>query len=258
MHLVVRPNSIAKAFAAVLFGLSITGPVQAAEEPAPTAQTAAASQEAKPQNALEDAGDATVQPTAVQVSRPVPAGFTHIPEDMREGLEPSDKAEFNILLIRPGTDFTAYDKVYVEPLGFDLYVPRIQEGVTNQDKNFLERAMLKRVERGLRGAAEVVEEAGPGVLILTLTVTDARPNRDILGSFPPERGGRAFNLQSVGIGGVIIEGVFTDGATGEIVAVNKYRYNGFAIQSNPNLFTRWGDARDGMRVYFRRVADLLK
>ncbi|MGF1456452.1 MAG: DUF3313 family protein [Alphaproteobacteria bacterium] len=206
--------------------------------------------------AKETAGEAEAE--AAQISRPLPKGFTHVSEEMREGLEPVEKADFDILQVRPGTDFSTYRRVYLEPLAYDLFDPRIQEGVTEQDRSFLERTLVRQYERRMGGVVDVVDTIEEGTLVLNLTVTDVRPNRDILGSFPLQRGGRAINQQSVGIGGIAIEGVFSDGETGAIVAATKDRYEGFPLQANPNLFTRYGDARDGMRIYFRKVADLLK
>ncbi len=202
---------------------------------------------------------ASAEAAAAQVGRlPVPRDFTSVSPEMREGLEPSDAADFDTLLVRPGTDFSKYTRVYLEPIAFNFYDPRTKEGVTEQDKSFLERTLVRQYERRIGRVAEVVDTIDEGTLVLNLTLTDVQPNRDILGSFPLERGGRAINQQSVGIGSVIIEGIFSDGQTGTIIAATRDRYEGFNIQANPNLFTRYGDVRDGMRIYFRYLADLLK
>ncbi len=215
--------------------------VKATDAAETTEETAAETQDAQPDDA------------------PKAEGFDYMPQDLTEGLEPSKAADFDLLLVRPGTDFSSYDKVYLEPLEFALVNERAQIGVTSSDMAFLDRNFNRRLTSGLKGKAEIVDEVGPGVLVVALAIIDVEPNRDIIGSFPLQRTrSRVFNQQSVGIGSITVEGVFLDGESGEVIAVNKHNYRGPIIQANPNLFTRWGDARAGMRVYARKLAALLK
>ncbi len=185
--------------------------------------------------------------------------FTWVPEETREGLVETDKSRFDTLLVNPDADFTNYERIYLEPLVFALTERRAQRGVTNSDQSYLAGKVLVEFERTFkRTDFEIVERTGPGVLVVALAVTDVEPNRDILGTFPTERGIRTPNQRSVGIGSITLEGVFTDGGTGMVIGVAEDRFTGQNLRTNTNLVSRWGDARDGMRYYARRLRDVMR
>ncbi len=184
--------------------------------------------------------------------------WTAVPADALEDLAQSEALDLDTVYLDPDVDFSAYEKVYLEPVRVMFEDARKQERLFGSDERSLERDLTRAVTRALEDTVEFVEDAGEGVLIIELIITDATTNRDILGTSTTTRGGGSVNSRSVGIGGAAVEGLLIDGGSGDIVGVLSDDYQGRPFSSNTNLFTRWGDARAAFRRWGRELNDLVE
>lgn len=196
---------------------------------------------------------------AAQVSRPI-TEFTWVPKDLREGLTETKVGRLDEVLVNPDADLGAYTKIYMEPVTFAIADRRTEVGLTQADRTQLAATVMQEFGRTFDEGVVMTDQPGEGVLVLAFAIVQAEPNRDILGSYPVGRTNRrpVGRAVTVGIGSITMEIIANDGVTGEVVVAARDRFQGLSpLPQNFNRFTRWGDARDGIRRFARKMDDLL-
>ncbi len=178
-----------------------------------------------------------------------------IPAEMLEGLNASDAIDLDVVYLNEEADLSGYTKAYLEPVTF--MVDESELDLTSSDEKQLAESLVKGITRGLPDTVEIVDRAGEGVMVLEFVITDATPNKDIIGVRASRPGLTSGNFRSVGVGGAATEAVITDGASGAVLAVLADDWQGRSFNANLNLHTRWGDARDAFRKFGRELGKLL-
>lgn len=180
------------------------------------------------------------------IAAPALAGeFVFVPERAAQGLE-SKPSRFDTLLVAPDADLRAYSGVAIRSVVVKPRDRDLAKRLSGADRRELTRAFRTDFAAGLRD--RFAESGGEGTLVLSAAITYAWPNRDITGRYMRTRGaGSGSASTSTGIGKASFEGVLKDARTGKVVAVIADSYSGISFSANPNVHTRWGDARDGFR-----------
>lgn len=189
------------------------------------------------------------------------ADYTWVSEETREGLKPVDTIKLDEVLVRAGTNFSQYRSVHITAVEFPLSKripankPRVSE-LPSSDRKSLTRSLRIAFEDRFDTDVPVIDKPVAGTLTIEIGITEVLPNRDIIGIVVNRPGQRPDpnNRRSTGVGKVTIEAVFTDAATGEVVAVALNSYEGPNLASNLNARTRWGDVRTGFRLFVRQIS----
>ncbi len=164
---------------------------------------------------------------------------------------------FDEFYTRQDINFSAYDKVLIKPVGViygrDRYFKKYSARDLESRQTYLRDALVE----GFSSTHEVVEEAGPGVLVIEASITHLRNNKptfDQLSDNVSLSWSGSFQAGAAGFQADIL-----DGATGENVAAVSDRrsvpYIGFHIK---NQYTTWGDAEDFMDRWARALPQRLE
>ncbi|WP_084438471.1 DUF3313 family protein [Niveispirillum irakense] len=168
-----------------------------------------------------------------------------------EGLTEQDHDSLDKLYIRPGVDLAAYGKVTLAPI--DTAVERRFDEVllSNRDRDHAVEYLTKRLKDSFGSA--LVDQAGPGVLTLKITITEYVPNR----AFHAEKrnGSRVDRVYSVGQ--AAFQAVLTDSQTGQVVAVAADADMGLPFPDNVNAYTIYGDADRFTQRFAKHLAKVV-
>lgn len=187
--------------------------------------------------------------------------FTWIAPEQTEGLEAVSEPPFDRWLVKPDTDFSAYDSILIEPVVFALskdprpdqyYVAELPES----DKSSLERSLRSAFSNAFEEGVTLVETAGENTLTLQIALTDVLPNRDRRGIVI--RDGRSSTGQRVviSIGRATMEVLAKAPGSGEIVAAGLDSHTGRSLEDAG--LRRWHDVRDAFRRWARRFRELFE
>lgn len=169
-----------------------------------------------------------------------------------EGLLEQDHDALDKVFVRPGTDLARYGKVTLAPI--DVAVKRRFDEVllSNRERDHAIEYLTKRLQTSFGPA--LVDQAGPGVLTLKITITDYVPNR----SFYAEKrsGSRVDRVYSVGR--AAFQAVLTDSENGQVVAAIADAYMGLPFPDNVNVYTFYGDADRASQRFARNLAKLIQ
>jgi hypothetical protein len=124
------------------------------------------------------------------------------------------------------------------------------------DLRFVQRQFRERVVAALGPDLALVEEPGPGVLHLRLTLTEIRSNRRPLDRGPKAPGDVLWHSRGVGAAAMQLE--LRDAGSGELLLAVADRYQGWAFPDNQNLNTTWGDAERAFDAWGRTLRRLLE
>ena len=175
----------------------------------------------------------------------------------RAGLEREADRRLDELYRRPGADLRRYRGAIVEPVALaeDLETGddyRYEES----DLRFVQRQFRERVVAALAPDLALVEEPGPGVLRLRLTLTEIRSNRRPLDRGPEAP--RHVLSASRGVGAAAMQLELRDASSGELLLAAADRYQGWDFTDNLNLNTTWGDAERAFDAWGRILRRLLE
>jgi hypothetical protein len=123
--------------------------------------------------------------------------------------------------------------------------------------NYLHTALVDQLEKDF----QMVDQPGPGVIVVRAAVTEARKSRpvsNLVSSVVPM--GMALSLTKqvitgagIGVGYVMVEAEFTDGGTGQILAAAvDARVGTKALRSKFN--STWGDVKLAFDWWAQRIA----
>lgn len=188
------------------------------------------------------------------IAAPAVAGdFVFVSDKAKSGLEPQH-GRFDTMLVHPDVDLRAYSGVAIRSVRVKPRDEDIASRMNSSDRRQLVRGFRNQFADGL-GDRLVENGRGEGTLVLSAAITHAWPNRDITGRYLKTRGASSSNAStSSGLGRASFEGVLRDARSGKVVAVIADTYRGRSMNTNPNVHTRWGDAREGFRRWGRNLA----
>ena len=167
---------------------------------------------------------------------------------------------------KPGVNWGQYTKVWIKP--FELWKsdePDSKLGkLSEKDQQYLVDLAYDCVTDDLNTEFEIVNQAGPGVLVIHMAITDAKKSKPVLNlisSIHPV--GLAINYgkqiatgQGVFVGGIAIEGDMRDGSSNELLAAFADRRAGSkAWRSKFN--GSWGDVKLAFHWWTQRFAERL-
>src|SRR5262245_32339014 len=203
------------------------------------------------------AGCSVTQKEAVQKST-LSGGFLG-PDYSR--LTPGGEGQTSLRYINPSAQWTQYTKILVMPVTFwgneATKIP-----LTDQQAlcNFLYQALRDQLGKKFR----LVEQPGPGVMVVQVALTDVSAATPVLRSVtmvvPQARALSTLKYLATGtypfVGAAQAEAKITDGATGQVLGewVDK-RVGGGNIQTAAQW--QWGDVENVMNAWSAMAADKL-
>ncbi len=167
-------------------------------------------------------------------------------------LQEGDKGEAQYIYINPDADFAAYDKVMFDHVAVwcsvDSKIPR-------EDLHNLASHLYNKVIAKLEEDYEIVEAQGPGVMHISVALTEAKKSKvgmDIITTILPQSylmsGARklATGTNSF-VGEASIEGKITDSNTGErLAAVMDRRAGGKTLKGSTKA---WNDVEEAFQYW---------
>jgi hypothetical protein len=202
------------------------------------------------------AGCSVTQKAAVEKSSLSPTAFLG-PDYAR--LTPGGKDQASLLYINASTQWTQYNKILVMPVSFwgseeTKVPPADQETMCN----FLYQALREQLGKKF----QLVDEPGPGVMVLQVALTDVETATPVLRSVsmvvPQARTLGTLKYLATGtypfVGSAQAEAKLTDGATGQLLGewVDK-RVGGGNIKTAAQW--KWGDAENVMTQWATTLTD---
>jgi hypothetical protein len=143
-------------------------------------------------------------------------------------LKPGKSDEAKMLYSAPDVNWAKFTKIYIKPVQlWHSDDPDSKLGKLDQeDQQLLVSYFYTALSNRLSKSYTIVNEAGPGILVVHATLTEARKSRpvsDLVSSVVPF--GMAASLAKrvvfgtgLGVGEAQVEAEFTDGGTGQLVA----------------------------------------
>lgn len=146
----------------------------------------------------------------------------------------------------PGFDVSGYNAVKI-----DDPVIMIEE-LGEEDRRQLSAVFREALVERVGGALPLVERTGPGVLHVRSAITGARKANIALNV------ATSLLLTPVSRGGVAAEAEVLDGGTGARIAALSWSRRGAKITQVGLSYSRLGEAREGLRSFAARLAELFR
>jgi hypothetical protein len=153
---------------------------------------------------------------------PAPAS-SFLPRDTVALLRPSDTG--SRLYVNPNVDFRRYTRVMVEPV--QLWLASNNTQLTGEQRQVVANALYSALRDQLGRDLQLVERPGPGTMVISTAVTEAReggnPVLSTVSTFVPasrlvREGANLMTGSDPMVGGAAGEMRVTDGQTGELLA----------------------------------------
>jgi len=176
-------------------------------------------------------------------------------------LAPGGKDQASLRYISPSARWTDYNKVMIEPVTFwggDT------TSVSAADQQMLVNYFSQQLKLQLGKKFQVVDQAGPGVMKLTVAMTDAKTATPALRSIsmivPQVHLLAGLKYLATGtfpfVGGAQVEGKITDSVSGDLLAaVADKRLGGGSMATG--FQWQWGDAENVIDKWCERTAERL-
>lgn len=176
-------------------------------------------------------------------------------------LQEGEKGEAQLIYINPDADFTAYNKVMVDPVAVlcskDSKVP--QEELNNLASHLHYKVIAKLDED-----YDIVQTPGPGVMRISAALTEAKKSKvglDVVTSIVPQArlmSGIKSLATGTGsfVGGASVECNITDSNTGERLAAGVDRQvGGKALKGSTKA---WNDVEQAFQYWADKLAQRLR
>ena len=176
-------------------------------------------------------------------------------------LRPGTKDQALLVYINPDARWSQYTKVMIEPVTF---WGDASSNVSVQDQQQLCSYYYNKLNEDLSQKFQIVDRAGPGVMILRVALTDHTAATPVLRSvsvvIPQARLLNSVANLATGsyafVGSAQSEGEVVDSQTGERLAAAIDKRSGGLSIKNANVW-QWGDAENAMDYWAQRTADRL-
>jgi hypothetical protein len=176
-------------------------------------------------------------------------------------LAPGGKDQASLRYISPSVQWTNYSKVMIEPVTF---WGGSSTSVSAADQQMLVNYFSQQLKEQLGKKFQIVNQAGPGVMKLTVAMTDAETATPVLRSIsmivPQAHLLAGLKYLATGtfpfVGGAQVEGKITDSVSGDMLAaVADKRLGGGSMATG--FQWQWGDAENVIDKWCERTAERL-
>jgi len=177
--------------------------------------------------------------------------------DYYQNLRPGPEGGVKMRWLKPGTDFTQYNKVMLDSVIFFLAEDAEQKGMDPQEMKDLSDGFNLALVNTLKAKCPIVSEPGPDVVRIRFAVTDIHPSNPAvsgISSVIPVGIGISLVKKGAtgswaGSGATRAEMMAIDSATGEVIAVAQdERTAGFS-----DRFSKWGSANEAFKFWAERI-----
>jgi hypothetical protein len=177
--------------------------------------------------------------------------------DYYKNLQPGPEGGVKMRWIKPGVDFSKYNKLMIDSVIFYFAPDSEYKGIDPQTMKEMADAFNLELVNALKGAFPIVADPGPGVARLRFAITgitQSNPTRSVISSIIPA--GLAVSLVKKGVGGswtgsgaTSAELMVIDSVTNEVIvlAVDE-KTAGFTER-----FSKWGSAEEAFKFWAGRV-----
>jgi hypothetical protein len=176
-------------------------------------------------------------------------------------LTPGGKDQVSLRYINPSAQWTSYNKIMIEPVTF---WGGESTSVSSADQQMLVNYFSQQLREQLGKKFQIVEQSGPGVMKLSVAMTDAETATPVLRSismFVPQAH-MLSNLKYLAtgtfpfVGGAQAEAKLTDSVSGELLsAVADKRIGGG--NATTGFQWQWGDAEHAIDKWCEMLAERL-
>jgi hypothetical protein len=176
-------------------------------------------------------------------------------------LQTGAEGQAAMVYVNPGAQWSQYNKIMLEPVEF---WDSPNSGVSPSDQHMLSAYFYNQLKAELQKQFTLVDQGGPGVLVLQVALMNASaatPGLRSVSVVIPQA--RVLNgLQSLATGSYAFVGSaeammkMTDSVTGQLLAgaIDK-RAGGMALSSAAQW--QWGDAENAMNYWAQKIANRL-
>lgn len=176
-------------------------------------------------------------------------------------LKPGQEGQAAMVYINPSAQWSQYDKIMLEPVEF---WDSPDTKVSPTDQHMLTAYFYNQLKKDLEPYFTLVDQGGPGVLVIQIALTNATtatPGLRSVSVVVPQA--RILNgLQSLATGSYAFVGSAegemkaTDAATGQLLAAAiDMRAGGMALSAAAQW--QWGDAENAMNYWSERITSRL-
>lgn len=170
-------------------------------------------------------------------------------------LEPStDKSrEGAMVYIKPGLDLKPYKAVHIAYPLVQLNSDERQSTVDPRDLTELASYFHDKMVAALEDNYSIVDEPGPGVLVVRTAIVDVKPINSVVGAI----GKLALKVVNLEIGSASIEAELVDGDTGERLAALVETKKGDRVGAGMSGAKQWGHAKAAFKSWAEVLAERL-
>ncbi len=180
--------------------------------------------------------------------------------DYAKELQPGPKGGVKERWLKPGVDFSKYNKVILEHVVFFFADDSQYKGIDTSELNQLAEQFDMAIANALQGSYPIVTEPGPNVLRIRIAITDLKQSTPELGVVSTitmvSPIGLGLNLIKRGAtgswsgsGATSAEFLALDSMTNQvIVAARDQRSGGFT-----DRYTKWGSAEEAFKFWAERI-----
>ena len=200
------------------------------------------------------AGCATTNSTGSGAAPPATAKFLG---DYEKELVPGPPGGAKMRWLRPGVDFSQYDKVMVDSVVFFFADDSDNKGIDPQVLKELADSFNQAIVTTLQGKYPIVAEPGPDVIRLRFAITDLKQSKPVMSGVT--------SVVPVGLGVSLLKKGATgswagSGATeGEMLALDSLTNEVIAAAKDERTaafterFSKWGSAEEAFKFWAERV-----
>lgn len=184
-----------------------------------------------------------------------------VPKEYESQFKPGPKGGPQLRWIKPGVDFSKYDKFTVDYVTFALAPNSQYKGINADEMKQLADEASLAIVNGIKEKYEVVSEPGPDVARVRIAIVDleqSRPGLSVVTSVVPV--GLGISLIKKGATGEWTGGGLTkaeamviDSTTNEVIAAG---YDDYAA-SFGERFTKWGSLDDAFKHWGEQITKTL-
>ena len=176
-------------------------------------------------------------------------------------LTPGGKGQMGLRYVRPDVNWSQYNKVIIAPV---TYWGSEEAKIPQSDRQTLVNFFQQSLKEHLGKKFQVVDEPGPGVMTLTVALTDADSATPLLRSIsmivPQARLLSSVKYLATGtfpfVGGAQVEAKLEDSASGQVLAaIIDKRLGSGSITAG--FQWRWGDVQNAMDFWSESAANRL-
>lgn len=177
--------------------------------------------------------------------------------DLYKDLAPGPEGGAKMRWLKPGTDFSKYNKVMIDSVVFFLAEDSKAQGMDPQEMIELANGFNLQMVNALKDKYPVVSEPGPDVVRIRFAITDIKPSKPGISGIS--------SIMPVGLGVSLVKKGATGGWTGsgatsgEMMAVDSMTGDVIAAAQDARTasfgerFSKWGSAEESFKYWGERL-----